>query len=189
MNQKPILVTLLVCLSMMPLSLSQAGEWVPWIADRNKYNKSDYWATPFETITTFGGDCEDIAIAKLVALRAMGVPADQLRLLSVRIDRTGEAHMVLAYIESPELPPGEGNVYILDNYIPEIREEGQRQDFTALYSVDGDKDVRVIEDIEGRRTIVKEMDNARYDKIDKIRKKMLETRAHYQQLNAGRPLF
>lgn len=162
---------------------------LPWIADQNKYNKSDYWTTPFETITTFGGDCEDIAIAKLVALRAMGVPPDQLRLANVKINRTGEQHMVLVYIESPELPPGEGNIYVLDNYVSQIREQKQRQDFTVLFTVDNEKNIRVIQDKDGERSVVKEMDNARYDKIDKIQLKIRETRTHYQRLNAGRPLL
>lgn len=162
---------------------------LPWIADRNKYNKNDYWATPFETITTFGGDCEDIAIAKLVALRAMGVPQQQLRLANVKIDRTGEQHMVLAYIEDPGLPAGTGNIYVLDNYVPDIREQQQRQDVTVLFTVDGTKNVRVIEEKDGKRFVVKEVDNARYGKIDTILEKIRETRAHYQQLNAGRPLF
>ena len=28
-----------------------------WIADSDLWKQPDYWATPFETITTFGGDC------------------------------------------------------------------------------------------------------------------------------------
>ena len=35
---------------------------VPWIADPELWKREDYWATPFETLTTFGGDCEDMAI-------------------------------------------------------------------------------------------------------------------------------
>lgn len=35
---------------------------IPWIADPDLWKREDYWATPFETLTTFGGDCEDMAI-------------------------------------------------------------------------------------------------------------------------------
>jgi predicted transglutaminase-like cysteine proteinase len=31
---------------------------LPWITDQEKYKVNDYWATPLETIATFGGDCE-----------------------------------------------------------------------------------------------------------------------------------
>ena len=57
---------------------------LPWIADRSKYDADDYWATPLETIATFGGDCEDMAIAKLMMLRMMGIPKEKLRLAYVK---------------------------------------------------------------------------------------------------------
>ena len=46
-----------------------------WIADSELWKQPDYWATPFETISTFGGDCEDIAIAKyhLTFVKAFGL--------------------------------------------------------------------------------------------------------------------
>ena len=47
---------------------------LPWLSDREKWSQDDYWATPYETLTQFGGDCEDMAIGKLVVLRLMGVP-------------------------------------------------------------------------------------------------------------------
>ncbi len=162
---------------------------LPWIADRDKYHQDDYWATPLETITTFGGDCEDIAITKLVILRALGVPAEKLRLAHVQIIRTGEAHMVLAYNENPALPPGESNVYVLDNFIPSVLVHTKRTDLKVLYTVDSTKNVRIISDQDGQRTVVKSVDNAKYGKIDRITEKVAETRAHFQALNGGRPLF
>src|SRR5438128_1392962 len=45
----------------------------PWIADKNKWQKSDYWATPLEVITTFGGDCEDMVFGKWMMLRHLGM--------------------------------------------------------------------------------------------------------------------
>ena len=36
---------------------NQVSNHLPWIADANHWKESDYWATPLETITTFGGDC------------------------------------------------------------------------------------------------------------------------------------
>ena len=51
---------------------------LPWITDREKWNADDYWATPFETLTQFGGDCEDMAIGKFMVLRLMGIPKKNL---------------------------------------------------------------------------------------------------------------
>jgi len=162
---------------------------LPWIADRNLYHQDDYWATPLETITTFGGDCEDIAITKLVILRALGVPAEKLRLAHVEIIRTGEAHMVLAYNENPDLPPGKSRIYVLDNFIPSVLEHTKRTDLKVLYTVDSNKNVHIISDQNGQRTVVKTVDDAKYGKIDKIIQQIAENRAHYQALNGGRPLL
>ena len=35
---------------------NEVSNHLPWIADANHWKKADYWATPLETITTFGGD-------------------------------------------------------------------------------------------------------------------------------------
>lgn len=57
-----------------------------WIADSELWTQSDYWARPFETITAFEGDCEDIAIAKYLVLLLLGVPDEHL----------GFAHVITA---------------------------------------------------------------------------------------------
>lgn len=65
---------------------------VPYRADQEVYGTSDYWATPVEMLTMDGGDCEDRAIAKIVALKQAGVSEDALRLV-VGIDTaTGKPH-------------------------------------------------------------------------------------------------
>ena len=53
-----------------------------YIVDNKNWGKSDYWATPIEFLTR-GGDCEDFAIAKYTALRALGVPEDRMRIAIV----------------------------------------------------------------------------------------------------------
>ena len=63
---------------------------LPSITDKAHWNRNEYWATPLETITTFGGDCEDIAIVKWLVLNHLGVPNEHLRLAYVRVKkRTG----------------------------------------------------------------------------------------------------
>ncbi len=57
----------------------------------------DYWMTPRE-FAARSGDCEDYAIAKYYALRYLGVPAGQLRVVAVWNRRRGEGHALLAVI-------------------------------------------------------------------------------------------
>jgi predicted transglutaminase-like cysteine proteinase len=56
----------------------------------------DVWSPPLATFQRGAGDCEDYAIAKLVALKLAGVPAEDLRIVVVRDTRTGEEHAVAA---------------------------------------------------------------------------------------------
>ena len=56
---------------------------IKYIEDRANWNKSDYWATPVEFLER-GGDCEDYAITKYVALRALGFPENRLRIAVVQ---------------------------------------------------------------------------------------------------------
>lgn len=59
------------------------------VSDRAQYGVEDYWSSPLATLAAGAGDCEDYAIAKLVALRAAGVAAEDLRLLIIRETATG----------------------------------------------------------------------------------------------------
>jgi len=103
--------------------------------DLTVWGKSDYWATPFETMTKGKGDCEDFVIAKYFTLLAMDVPDQQLRLIYVRAQLGGpgsalqQAHMVLAYYASPDADP-----LILDNLITEIRPAARRPDLAPVFS-------------------------------------------------------
>lgn len=66
------------------------------ISDRAQYGLEDHWSSPLATLASGAGDCEDYAIAKLVALRAAGVPEKDLRLVIIREDATGDDHAVVA---------------------------------------------------------------------------------------------
>jgi len=95
------------------------------------WGKTDYWATPLETMGRGRGDCEDFAIAKYVSLRGLGVSIDKLRMTYVRaqLGTATQAHMVLAYYSSPDADP-----LILDNVITEIRPASRRSDLTPVFS-------------------------------------------------------
>ncbi len=67
----------------------------PYRHDTELYGRSEYWATPREFLSR-SGDCEDYAIAKYFALRALGFGQDALRIV-VLMDRIrGIGHAVLA---------------------------------------------------------------------------------------------
>jgi len=162
---------------------------LPWLTDREKYNKDDYWATPLETITTFGGDCEDIAIAKYMMLRVLGIPKENLRLTYVKIKATGENHMVLAYIENPDAPADQVSVLVLDNYVADILPGKERKDLLAVYLIDADRNLTLISDDGSQRSVKKEIDDAKFAKLDKIKAKITENLENAKQYNDGRPLF
>ncbi|THB76822.1 MAG: hypothetical protein D6B25_08850, partial [Desulfobulbaceae bacterium] len=113
---------------------------LPWIADSELWKQPDYWATPFETVTTFGGDCEDIAIAKYAVLRLMGIPDDHLGFAHV-LTKEQEHHMVLVYKH-----PDEVDSYILDNQHPRVAAAKKRADLKAIYAFKNDGTLYVIQD-------------------------------------------
>jgi predicted transglutaminase-like cysteine proteinase len=63
------------------------------VSDLAQYGQLDVWASPLATLTR-GGDCEDYAIAKFVALRRAGIAPDDLRIVIMRDTIRGEDHAV-----------------------------------------------------------------------------------------------
>jgi len=104
---------------------------IVFVDDIEAWGKTDYWATPLESLGRGRGDCEDFAIAKYVSLRSLGVPLDRLRLTYVRAQIGGgsQAHMVLAYYPSPRAEP-----LILDNLIGDILPASRRGDLFPVFS-------------------------------------------------------
>ena len=107
--------------------------------DISVWEKSDYWATPLETIGQGSGDCEDLAIIKYISLRMVGVPARKLRLIYAKARVQGVdgpislAHMVLAYYATPDAAP-----LILDNLNGAILPAAQRKDLHPIFSFNSD---------------------------------------------------
>ncbi len=69
---------------------------VKYTRDTEKHGIPDHWATPFDTLESGKGDCEDYAITKFALLRAMNWPAKDLRIVLVYINRKREYHAVEA---------------------------------------------------------------------------------------------
>lgn len=103
------------------------------------WGKSDYWATPLETLGRAEGDCEDFAIAKYATLKLAGVSPEKLRLVYVKAriggpaSRVVQAHMVLSYYPSPDAEP-----LVLDSLISEIRPASRRSDLTTIFGFNAD---------------------------------------------------
>lgn len=99
------------------------------------WNKTDYWATPLQTLGMGAGDCEDYVIGKYFSLVAMGVPPEKLQLIYVRArvggagSRESVAHMVLGYYSTPNAVP-----LVLDNLVGRILPATQRRDLTPVFS-------------------------------------------------------
>ncbi len=73
------------------MSVKPASDWA-------QYGDADYWASPLQTLSSGSGDCEDYAIVKYAALRALGIQADDLRLVIVEDDKRRTEHAVVAVL-------------------------------------------------------------------------------------------
>lgn len=106
---------------------------IDFVTDREHWGKNDYWATPIELLATNAGDCEDFTIAKYFSLIELGISSEKLRLMYVTATRPRQAHMVLAYYETPKSVP-----LVLDNINKRILPATQRRDLIPIYSFNGD---------------------------------------------------
>jgi predicted transglutaminase-like cysteine proteinase len=77
-------------------------------SDQSLYGRDDYWATPSEALLNGAGDCEDYAILKMAALRALGVPAQDMYLIILKDLVARADHAVLAV-------QVDGRLVVLDN--------------------------------------------------------------------------
>lgn len=103
-----------------------------FVSDQSLWKEEDYWATPVEFLARNAGDCEDYAIAKYFTLISQGLKEEKLQISYVKALELRQAHMVLAYYESPESIP-----LILDNIDPKIKPADQRPDLEPVYSFNG----------------------------------------------------
>jgi predicted transglutaminase-like cysteine proteinase len=102
---------------------------IQYTTDTRKHGVPDHWATPFETLESGKGDCEDYAITKYALLRAMNWPADDLRIVLVYNRQKREDHAV----EATHL----GHDWlILDNATLAISKDTNLPNYRPLFVVD-----------------------------------------------------
>ena len=99
----------------------------PYRTDREVYGKQDYWAAPYEFLA-HSGDCEDYCIIKYYTLKALGLPADRMRIVVVRETIRNIGHAVLAVYDGDK-------VYILDNLSDAVRPMERIRNYVPQFSV------------------------------------------------------
>jgi predicted transglutaminase-like cysteine proteinase len=98
-------------------------------SDLELYHVSDFWSSPLATLTARAGDCEDYAIAKLVALGEAGLAARDLRMVILRDRLAQEDHAVVAVRI-------ENRWRILDNRRFVMLDDTQYIHFQPIFSID-----------------------------------------------------
>ena len=99
----------------------------PYLPDLLNYGARDHWATPVELFAR-GGDCEDYAIAKFVALRALGFANSGLRLVVVQDLKRRRPHAILVVNVND-------HALVLDNQLPRIVPAETIGHYRPFYSV------------------------------------------------------
>ncbi len=117
-------------LNKMATRVNDIVNQVRYVTDSRNYGQNDYWATPVEFFAK-GGDCEDFAIAKYTALRALGVPEDRLRVAIVQDMQKNVPHAILiVYTDQGAM--------ILDNQIKTAVNADRVAHYKPIFSINRD---------------------------------------------------
>jgi predicted transglutaminase-like cysteine proteinase len=101
------------------------------VSDLSQYGTTDVWSSPLATFTRAAGDCEDYAIAKLVALRLAGFPSEDLKLVIVSDTIHGEDHALVA-------ARLDGRWLTLDNRHMVMVEDVQLMNYRPVFVIDAE---------------------------------------------------
>ena len=99
----------------------------PYILDPVNWGLPDYWAHIREFFAK-DGDCEDYAIAKYTALKALGFDAAAMRVVVVQDTNLDTAHAVLAV-------RWQGASLILDNQVNQVLSDDAVHHYRPIYSI------------------------------------------------------
>lgn len=106
---------------------SWTNKTVRYVEDRDLYGQADYWASARTTLKRRAGDCEDIAIAKMQLLAAMGVPRSDMYLTIARdLARNADHAMLVVKFEGEHL--------LLDNATNTLLDASQSYDYRPILS-------------------------------------------------------
>ena len=99
----------------------------PYRLDRESFGVSDYWATPDEFLKKYG-DCEDFSIIKYYALKELGYPTEDMRIVVLVDSIRNLGHAVLVYYLN-------GTAYVLDNLTNLVLPHERFKHYKPQYSV------------------------------------------------------
>jgi len=102
---------------------------IKYTSDRQQYGVDDYWATPFQTLESGKGDCEDYAITKHAVLRATGWNSSELRIVVLYDSLLRDYHAVSAVRDHDAW-------WILDNRTMAILEDVKLGHYRPLFVLD-----------------------------------------------------
>lgn len=109
------------------------------VSDFAQYGKADVWSSPLATFTRGGGDCEDYAIAKYVALRLAGIAPEDLRIVVMHDTIHGEDHAVAA-------ARLDGHWLTLDNNRMLMVEDSYVRNYRPTFVIDQQQVMRYVAD-------------------------------------------
>jgi predicted transglutaminase-like cysteine proteinase len=99
----------------------------PYVTSEANWHDPNHWETPYEFLAR-GGQCEDYAIAKFMALAASGVPERDLRLVVVRDMVKFLDHAILVvYVD--------GEPLVLDNQVRDVTPAARVDRYVPYYSI------------------------------------------------------
>ncbi len=104
-----------------------ANAHIRYVDDQALYGKADYWADAQSTLRRGAGDCEDIAIAKLQLLVALGVPRGDIYLTIAR-DLTRHADHAVLVVKQ------DGKHWLLDNATNQLLDARESYDYRPILS-------------------------------------------------------
>src|SRR5215213_6799870 len=105
------------------------------ISDLAQHGQIDVWTSPLATLARGGGDCEDYAMAKFMALQRAGVAPDDLRIVVLHDTIHGEDHAVAAARLDGRWPPhGDDRGYRRQKFPADIRDRPARRDAIRRFS-------------------------------------------------------
>jgi predicted transglutaminase-like cysteine proteinase len=102
------------------------NQW-PYRLDSEVWGVVDYWAAPVEFLRK-SGDCEDYAITKYFALKQLGVPASDMRIVILLDSIRRLAHAILVVYTG-------GDAYVLDNLSNVVLSHQRYGHYVPQYSI------------------------------------------------------
>ncbi len=133
---------------------------VPYKSDIKNWKRKDYWATPLEFLAKDKGDCEDYVIAKLFALKSLGIDSNKLFMTYVKSSRFKAPHMVLTYFKTSSSEP-----LILDNTNFKVLPASRRTDLTPIYNFNGDSLFQARKKGKGKKVNIHQKTHNKWDNL------------------------